>query len=95
MDSTNCLGSSEHDYDDATPTVVLTNSVINKVTDITISNYDMGQTGVDSVVFEVDQTQFPDIGRAENFPCGTHTCSKFNKPIQYFLLTPSTTLNQI
>jgi hypothetical protein len=35
---------------------------------------------------------FPDIGRGKDITCGTHKCSKFNKPVQYFILYPSTTL---
>lgn len=92
--STKYLHWLNHDYDAVTPSITLTNSVINKVTNITISNYNMGVSGVTSVIFEVDQTQFPDIGRGYGIACGSHTCSKFNKPIQYFILTPSSPLAQ-
>jgi hypothetical protein len=40
----------------------------------------------------LDQTGFPNIGRGSNIACGTHLCSKFDAPIQYFMLYPSSTL---
>ena len=55
----------------------------------------MGTSGVTHVVLEVDQTIFEDIGRGHHIECGDHLCSKFNKPIQYFILHPQTTLNQV
>jgi hypothetical protein len=54
-----------------------------------LNNYNLGQSGVTHIIFEVDQTLFADIGRAYGIACGVHTCSKFNKPIQYFILYPS------
>lgn len=73
----------------------MANSVVNKVGSITLNSVDLGTAAVDYVIFEVDQGNFPDIGRSQMFTCGTHKCSKFNKPIQYFILYPQTTLNQI
>ena len=70
----------------------MTNSVINKVTDITLSNYALGTTDPTTVIFEVDQTAFPNIGRGEAITCGSHTCSKFDSPIQYFILYPSSSM---
>ena len=70
----------------------MSNSVINKINDIKLINYDLTTTGVQYIVFEIDQTMFPDIGRAKGIACGSHTCSKFNKPIQYFILYPSATM---
>lgn len=67
----------------------MTNSIINKVTDITLANYTLGTTDPTVVIFEVDQTAFPNIGRGEDITCGAHKCSKFDKPIQYFILYPS------
>lgn len=75
-----------------TPTIVLSNSIVNKVTSITLNSYSLSQTGVTQIILEVDQTAFPNIGRGNNIVCGTHLCSKFDKPIQYFILYPSTTL---
>lgn len=83
------VGSTYDTYTPESPTIVLTNSIINKVTDITLSNYDLVQAGVTQIIFEVDQTLFADIGRGYNIACGAHSCSKFNKPIQYFILYPS------
>lgn len=76
-------------YNPETPTILLTNPVINKVTDITLTSYNLGQAGVTQIIFEVDQTLFADIGRGYNIACGSHFCSKFNKPVQYFILYPS------
>ena len=50
-------------YTAESPTIELTNNIINKVTDITLRNYNLGTTDVDYIIFEVDQTMFPDIGR--------------------------------
>ncbi len=72
--------------------MVQSDSVVNKVGDITLSGIDLGASACNYVIFEVDQTVFPDIGRAQMFTCGTHKCSKFNKPIQYFILYPQSTL---
>lgn len=72
----------------------LSNSIINKVTDITLTSYNLGVSGVTHIIFEVDQTLFADIGRGHHITCGIHTCSKFNKPIQYFILYPSRAMAQ-
>lgn len=79
-------------YTSTPVTVTQSNSVVNKVGDITLSSIDLGVSGCDYVIFEVDQTTFPDIGRAQMFTCGSHKCSKFNKPIQYFILYPQSAL---
>lgn len=39
-------------------TYTLTNSIINKVTDISLPSYDLTQSGVTHIVLEVDQTKF-------------------------------------
>lgn len=83
------------DYDAESISYTLTNPEINKVTDLTLNSYDLGTAGVTHVILEVDQTVFEDIGRGNNINCGAHLCSKFNKPIQYFILHPQTTLNQV
>ena len=83
-------GSSTYGYE--VPSITLTNSVINKVTDITLNNYGLGTTDPRVVIFEVDQTAFPNIGRGQGISCGSHTCSKFDKPVQYFILYPSSNL---
>jgi hypothetical protein len=70
----------------------MSNSVVNKVGDITLNSVNLGAVACDYVIFEVDQTLFPDIGRSQMFTCGSHKCSKFNKPIQYFILYPQTAL---
>ena len=41
---------------------------------------------------EADQQYFEDIGSGHYITCREHVCSKFNKPIQYFLMLPSRTL---
>ena len=56
-------GGGSYPYTSETPTIVLTNSIINKVTDITLSNYTLGTTNPTTVIFEVDTTAFPNIGR--------------------------------
>ena len=81
-------------YTSESVSYTLTNSVINKVTDITLNSYNLGQAGVTHIIFEVDQTLFADIGRGHHIACGSHVCSKFNKPIQYFILYPSRALAQ-
>ena len=75
-------------------TYTLTNSIINKVTDISFPSYDLTQAGITHIVLEVDQTKFQDIGRGHHIACGSHLCSKFNKPVQYFILHPSVALNR-
>lgn len=75
------------------PSYTLSDNVINKVTDITLNNYNLGTSGISHFLFLVDQTAFPNIGRESNIACGSNTCSKFDKPIQYFVLYPSTTLS--
>jgi hypothetical protein len=79
-------------YNYQNPSKTLTNNVINKVTNITLNNYPLGTTGITQIIFEVDQTAFPNIGRANNIACGSHICSKFDYPIQYFILYPSSSL---
>jgi len=74
------------------PSMTLSNSIINKVTNIVLNNYDLTATGVTQIILEVEQTAFPNIGRGNNIACGSHLCSKFDKPIQYFILYPSSTL---
>lgn len=74
------------------PSYSFTNSIINKVTSITLNSYNLGTSGISHFLFIVDQTAFPNIGRGSNIACGSHTCSKFDKPIQYFVLYPSSTL---
>ena len=76
-----------------TPSITLTNSVVNKVTNITLNSYSLSISGATQIVLEIDQVAFPNIGRANNIACGTHICSKFDKPVQYFILYPSTTLS--
>jgi hypothetical protein len=44
------------------------------------------------VIFEVEQNAFPNIGRGHGIACGANVCSKFDKPVQYFILYPSTGL---
>jgi len=93
---TEYIDEDDKNYDDATPNVTLTNSIINKVTDITINDINLTSAGVTTVIFEVDQTEFADIGRSETVTCGSHTCSKFNKPIQYFIINnPSPALTDL
>lgn len=70
----------------------MSNSVVNKVGDITLTNVDLNVAACDYIVLEVEQTYFPDIGRSQMFTCGSHKCSKFNKPIQYFIVYPQTAL---
>ena len=41
----------------------LTDGIINKITNITLDDYDLGTSAVNYVVFEVDQDAFEDIGR--------------------------------
>jgi hypothetical protein len=65
----------------------MTNSVVNKVGDIKLVNINLEVTGINYVVFEVDQTMFPDIGRAQQFTCGSYVCSKYNLPVQYFIVS--------
>lgn len=74
------------------PSYTLSNQVINKVTDITLNSYPMGTSGISRFIFEVNSNGYPNIGRGSNIACGSHTCSKFDKPIQYFILYPSSTL---
>lgn len=52
----------------------------------------MGTSGITQFIFQVDQTAFPNIGRGNNIACGSHICSKFDTPIQYFILYPSSVL---
>ncbi len=86
------IGSSVFGYTSTSVTVANSNSVVNKIGDITLSGIDLGVSGCEYIILEVDQGSFPDIGRAQMFTCGSHKCSKFNKPIQYFILYPQTTL---
>jgi len=72
--------------------MTLTNSVINKVTDITLNSYALGTTDPRAFILEVDQVAFPNIGRGNGIACGSHVCSKFDRPVQYFILYPSTAL---
>ena len=95
VNSNNYFDSNNDDYDLESVSYTLTNPIINKVTNITLDDYDFGQAGVTHVILEVDQTVFEDIGRGHHIECGAHLCSKFNKPIQYFILHPQTTLNQV
>jgi hypothetical protein len=74
------------------PSITLSNNVINKVTSITLNNYNMGTSGITQFIFEVDQTAFPNIGRGNSIACGAHTCSKFDFPLQYFILYPTSAL---
>lgn len=75
----------------------MSNSVINKVSDLTLSSINLGSSACDYVILEVPPGTFPDIGRSQMFACGSHLCSKFNYiqgyPIQYFILYPSSTLS--
>lgn len=75
------------------PSITLSNSVVNKITSITLNNYNLGTSGISHMVLFVDKTGFPNIGRGSNIACGSHTCSKFDNPIQYFVLYPSSTLS--
>lgn len=45
------------------PSITLSNSVINKITNITLNSYNLGTSSVQMVIFEVDQSGFPNIGR--------------------------------
>lgn len=56
--STGYISSSYDAYTAETVSYTLTNSIINKVTDITLTNYDLGTTGATHIIFEVDQTLF-------------------------------------
>ena len=91
---TNYISNSELDYDDEVVPHTLSNPILNKVTDLTLNSYNLGAAGVTHIILEVDQVYFQDIGREHHIACGAHDCSKFNKPIQYFLLRPSSTLTQ-
>jgi hypothetical protein len=73
----------------------MTNSVVNKVGDIKLVNIDLQVSGINYVVFEVDQTMFPDIGRAQQFTCGSYVCSKYNLPVQYFIVSSAGGFAQI
>ena len=73
----------------------LSNPIVNKVTSLTFTSLDLTTSGVTYIILEVDQTVFEDIGRLQGITCGEHTCSKFNKPVQYFILYPSRALNQV
>lgn len=42
----------------------MSNSVINKVSDLTLSSINLGSSGCDYVILEVPSGTFPDIGRA-------------------------------
>ena len=92
LSTTSNSGSGAYSFVAELPPMTLTNSIINKVTNITLNSFALGVTDPDSVIFEVDQTIFPNIGRGEAITCGSHTCSKFDKPIQYFILYPSSAL---
>jgi len=82
-------------YTLTTVAYTMTNSVVNKVGDITLTGFDLlSANNADYIVFEVEQSSFPDIGRAQMFTCGVHKCSKFNKPVQYFILYPQTALTR-
>jgi hypothetical protein len=75
-------------------TYTLSNPVINKVSTLTLTNFNLLTAGVTHVILEVDSTLFADIGRGHDIVCGEHKCSKFNSPIQYFILYPSRALLQ-
>ena len=75
-----------------TPTYSFGNPVINKKSDLTLTSYGLSESGITQIILELEQTGFPNIGRGSEISCGSHTCSKFDKPIQYFILYPSTTL---
>jgi len=87
---TNSYGSGGYSYE--APSYSFSNSIINKVTSFTLNSYYIGVTGASHVVLELDQVAFPNIGRGANIVCGSHKCSKFDKPIQYFVLYPTGTL---
>lgn len=62
------------------------------MTSFTLNSYSLGPSGVTAVMLMLDQAAFPNIGRGNNIACGAHTCSKFDLPIQYFVLYPTSTL---
>ena len=95
VSTTSDLSSDNDAYEDHALTYTLSNKIINKVTSITFPSLDLTVAGITHVIFEVDQTTFEDIGRGNGITCGDHICSKFNKPIQYFILYPSRALNQV
>lgn len=72
----------------------MSNPIVNKINTITLTSFDLTTTGIKYVIFEVDQSYFPDIGRQHDIVCGSHLCSKFNKPVQYFILYPQSTLSR-
>ena len=94
QDTTAYVDSNNDDYDAESVSYTLSDSRINQVTNITLNNFDLGASDVSHVILEVDQTIFEDIGRGHHIACGSHLCSKFNKPVQYFLLHPQSTLTQ-
>ena len=94
QDTTAYVSTANDDYDPESVSYTLSDSKINKVTNITLNNYDLGTDGVTHIILEVDQTVFEDIGRGHHIACGTHLCSKFNKPVQYFILHPQSTLTR-
>ena len=51
VDSQMNTGGGPFTYTSETPTIVLTNSIVNKVTDITLSNYTLGATDPTAVIF--------------------------------------------
>ena len=44
-------------------TATLSNPVVNKLSDITLSGVDLGIADADYIIFEVDQSVFENIGR--------------------------------
>lgn len=63
IDTTSYVHSDNDGYDEEIVAYTLTDSIINKITNITLDDYDFGTSGVNYVVFEVDQDAFEDIGR--------------------------------
>ena len=94
LGSTISVSTDFESYSTESISYTLSDSMINKVTNLTLNSYDLGDSGVTHIILEVDQTVFEDIGRGHHISCGSHLCSKFNKPIQYFILHPQSTLSQ-
>jgi hypothetical protein len=79
-------------YVSTTFTYSFSNPVINKNTTFSIGPFSVSADNPDYYILQLDQTAFPDIGRQFRFTCGSHICSKFNIPHQYFILYPQSYL---